>query len=212
MTGDGGISPLSEQVKRILELEDELDLDFIMNDASELIEENREGMDRIKGIVQDLKDFAHPSEDKPSFADINKGLESTLNVVRNEIKYKATVTKDYGDLPQVLCHPQQLNQVFMNLLVNASQAIEKEGDIRIETRADDGYVEIKIGDTGLGIPEENHSRIFDPFFTTKDVGKGTGLGLNVAYNIIQKHKGTIDVESREGEGSVFTIRIPVDSH
>ena len=109
----------------------------------------------------------------------------------------------------VKCYPQQLNQVFMNLFVNAAQAIEKQGEISIVTRADDGFVEITIGDTGSGIDKEYLSRIFDPFFTTKDVGKGTGLGLNVAYNIIKKHNGTIDVKSQVGKGTVFKIRIPI---
>ncbi|MCK5507205.1 MAG: ATP-binding protein, partial [Desulfobacterales bacterium] len=110
----------------------------------------------------------------------------------------------------VRCYPQQLNQVFMNLLVNAAQAIEKKGEIRILTRAFDGYVEIKISDTGKGIPEEDISKIFDPFFTTKEVGKGTGLGLNVAYNVIQRHKATIDVESEVGKGTTFSIRLQTD--
>lgn len=109
----------------------------------------------------------------------------------------------------VKCYPQKLNQVFMNLFVNAAQAIEKQGEISISTRADNGFVEIKIGDTGSGIDKKNLARIFDPFFTTKDVGKGTGLGLNVAYNIIKKHKGTIDVKSQVGKGTVFKIRLPV---
>ena len=156
-----------------------------------------------------LKDFAHPGEQKLKYADINKNMESTLNVVWNELKYKARVVKEYGDLPEMRCYPQQLNQVFVNLLVNAAQAIEKEGEIRIATRALDGKVEIKISDTGKGIPEENLSKIFDPFFTTKEVGKGTGLGLNVAYNIIEKHKGTIDVESTVGKGATFAIKLPL---
>jgi len=133
-----------------------------------------------------------------------------LNIVWNELKYKAEVKKEYGHLPLVKGYPHQLNQVFMNILVNAAQAIEKQGKIRIVTRALDGQVEIAISDTGSGIPKKSLSKIFDPFFTTKDVGKGTGLGLNVAYNIIQKHKGTIDVESEVGKGTTFRIRIPVD--
>jgi signal transduction histidine kinase len=132
-----------------------------------------------------------------------------VNVVWNELKYKADVIKDYGDLPRVQCYPQLLNQVFMNLLINAVQSIEKRGEINIKTRADNGYVEIKISDTGSGIPKENLNRIFDPFFTTKDVGKGTGLGLNVAYNIIKKHHGKIDVNTGLGKGTTFTIKIPV---
>ncbi|MCK4485579.1 MAG: GHKL domain-containing protein [Desulfobacterales bacterium] len=189
-----------------------MDIDFVLDDIPNLMKESQEGAERIKKIVIDLKDFAHPGDQELKYADINRSLDSTLNIVWNELKYKSTVTKDYGDLPQVRCYPQQLNQVFMNLLVNAAQAIEKQGEINIMTRALDGKVEIAISDTGSGIPEENLSRIFDPFFTTKEVGKGTGLGLNVAYNIIKKHKGAIDVESEVGKGTTFTIRIPVDGH
>jgi len=206
-----GRSSISEQLSYIAELEKEVDIDFILNDTPNLIKESQEGTDRIKKIVIDLKDFAHPGELKLNYADINKNMESTLNVVWNELKYKARVVKEYGDLPQVKCYSQQLNQVFVNLLVNAAQAIAKEGEIRISTRKIDDSVEIKISDTGAGIPKENLSKIFDPFFTTKEVGKGTGLGLNVAYNIIKKHNGTIDVESVVGKGTTFTIRIPVGS-
>ncbi len=201
---------LSEEVEAIRALEAEIDIDFILDDTENLIKESQEGTERIKKIVLDLKDFAHPDEDKLQAADINKCLESTLNIVWNELKYKATVQKEYGDLPRVQGYPHQLNQVFMNLLVNAAQAIENQGEIKIATRADNGHVEIKISDTGSGIPKENLSKLFDPFFTTKEIGKGTGLGLNVAYNIIKKHKGTINVESTVGVGTTFTIRIPVD--
>ena len=203
-------SSIIKQVEQISALETEIDVDFILDDIKDLIKDCKEGTERIKKIVLDLKDFAHPGEDKIQTTDINKGIESTLNVVWNELKYKAAVAKDYGDLPRVQCYPQQLNQVFMNILVNAAQAIKKRGEIRVSTRSDNGYVEIKISDTGSGIPKENLPKIFDPFFTTKKVGKGTGLGLNVAYNIIKKHKGTIDVESELGKGTAFTIRIPVD--
>ena len=205
----GSLSEISEQLKRIVDLENEVDLEFVLKDIFDLIDESKEGTERIKKIVQDLKDFAHPGQDKPKFADINQNIDSTVNVVWNELKYKADVIKDYGDLPRVQCYPQLLNQVFMNLLINAVQSIEKRGEINIKTRADNGYVEIKISDTGSGIPKENLNRIFDPFFTTKDVGKGTGLGLNVAYNIIKKHHGKIDVNSGVGKGTTFTIKIPV---
>jgi len=202
-------SSIEKQLEQITSLEDEADIDFILEDIMDLISDCKEGSARIKKIVIDLKDFAHPGEDEIQSADINDGIETTLNVVWNELKYKATVNKELGNLPMVKCYPQQLNQVFMNLFVNAAQAIEKQGDISIATKADNGFVEIKIGDTGSGIDKENLSRIFDPFFTTKDVGKGTGLGLNVAYNIIKKHNGTIDVKSQVGKGTVFKIRIPV---
>jgi PAS domain S-box-containing protein len=198
----------SEQIKHIAALEEEVDLDFVLKDILELIEESIEGTERIKKIVLDLKDFAHPGDDKPKLADINQNMDSTINVVWNELKYKADVIKDYGDLPQVQCYPQLLNQVFLNLLVNAAQSIEKRGEIKIKTRANNGYVEIIISDTGSGIPKENLPRIFDPFFTTKKIGKGTGLGLNVAYNIIKKHQGEIDVKSDVGKGTLFIIRIP----
>ena len=202
-------SSIEKQLEQISGIEEEIDLDFIMDDVMDLIGDCREGTKRIKKIVIDLKDFAHPGDDKLQARDINKGIESTLNVVWNELKYKATVTKEYGDLPVIKCYPQQLSQVFMNIFVNAAQAIEKRGEIRISTRADNGSVEVRISDTGVGISRENISKIFDPFFTTKEVGKGTGLGMNIAYNIIKKHKGTIDVESTPGKGTTFTIRLPV---
>lgn len=201
--------PIEKKIDQIATLEKEIDIDFILDDVMNLVEECKDGTERIKNIVLDLKDFAHPGEDKLKFTDINKGIKSTLNVVRNELKYKAVVIKSYGDLPLVECYPQQFNQVIMNILVNAAQAIEKQGEIKIETRALDEKVEIKISDTGSGIPKENFSKIFDPFFTTKDVGKGTGLGMNIAYNIIKKHKGTIELDSTVGVGTTFTIRIPV---
>ncbi len=209
MAGDAALTSVSEQVKHILALEDEVDIDFILDDIPGLIEDSREGMDRIKNIVQDLKDFVHPGEAKLKYTDIHKNLDSTLNVVWNELKYKAKVIKDYGNLPEVKCYPQQLNQVFANLLVNAAQAIEKQGEIKIMTSANDGHIEVIISDNGVGIPEENLSRLFDPFFTTQEIGKGTGLGLNVAYNIIKKHNGDIKVESELGKGAIFIIRIPV---
>jgi len=210
MATEEGRAAISERLGHISKIEKEMDIDFILEDIPNLIKESLEGAERIKKIVIDLKDFAHPAEQKLECADINRNLESTLNIVWNELKYKATVIKKYGELPEVRCYAQQLNQVFMNILVNAAQAIEKEGEIRIATRAVDGQVEIAISDTGSGIPKENLSKLFDPFFTTREVGKGTGLGLNVAYNIIQKHKGTIEVESEVGKGTTFTIRIPVN--
>lgn len=198
-----------EGIDRALHQEAELGIDFILEDLPQLVRESREGLDRIRKIVIDLKDFAHPGEDTLKLADLNQNIDSTLNIVWNEIKYKAVVRKDYGDLPQVNCYPQQLNQVFMNLLVNAAQAISEKGEIHIATRTEGETVIVTISDTGCGIPPENIHRIFDPFFTTKEVGKGTGLGLHVAYNVIRKHNGTIAVESTPGKGTTFTIRLPV---
>ncbi len=201
---------IQSNVAEIVGFEKDIDVEFLLEDIVDLIGDCREGTDRIKKIVIDLKDFAHPGEEVIQSTDINNGLESTLNVVNNEIKYKATVHKDFGDIPPVKGVPQQLNQVFMNILVNAAQAIEKKGDIHIKTRLVERNVHITIGDTGCGISEENLKKIFDPFFTTKDIGKGTGLGMNIAYNIIQKHQGTIEVRSEIGKGTTFTISLPAD--
>ena len=140
---------------------------------------------------------------------LNQNLDSTLNVVWNELKYKAQVFTNYDNIPPVVCNAQQINQVFMNILVNAAQAIEKEGQIHIATRCDNSHVEIEISDNGPGIPEENLSKIFDPFFTTKKIGEGTGLGLNLVYNIVQKHKGQIQVDSKEDSGTTFIISLPI---
>jgi two-component system NtrC family sensor kinase len=145
-----------------------------------------------------------------SYADINEGLESTISIAWNELKYKATLTKAYGELPKVWCNQGQLNQVFLNILVNAAHAIMDQGEIRIETRTEDESVKIAFSDTGSGIDPDNLRRIFDPFFTTKAVGKGTGLGLAIAYDIIvNKHGGTIDVQSEIGKGTTFIITLSV---
>ena len=132
-----------------------------------------------------------------------------MNVVANEIKYKAQVVKSYGLLPEVECMPMQLNQVFMNLLVNAAQAIAEHGTVTISTGAEHDWVWVAVTDTGAGIAPENLKRIFDPFFTTKPVGEGTGLGLSVSYNIINKHQGRFEVESEVGKGTTFRIWLPV---
>ncbi|MBR9982043.1 MAG: response regulator [Desulfatitalea sp.] len=208
VAGESPGSALEEVITAIKAFEKEIELDYVLSDITDLINDCREGTNRIKKIVLDLKDFAHPGEDRLQATDINHGLDSTLNVVSNELKYKATVVTDYGDLPMVQGYPQQLNQVFMNILVNAAQAIEKKGRIEVRTRAVDRFVEVTIQDNGCGVPPGNLSKIFDPFFTTKEVGKGTGLGMNIAYNIVRKHNGTIEVTSDPGQGTTFTIRLP----
>jgi len=160
--------------------------------------------------VRDLKDFSRVGEANWQWADVHEGLDSTLNIVRNELKYKCQVTKHYGQLPKIYCLPSQLNQVTMNLLVNAAHAIPERGDIVITTRlAGSDAVQIEISDSGSGIPPDILKRIFEPFFTTKGVGKGTGLGLSIAYGIIAKHHGRIEVISHVGRGTTFTITLPV---
>lgn len=201
--------PIEHQIAAVEAIEAEIDLPFLLEDVSALIKESSDGTERIKKIVEDLKHFAHPGQDKIQDTDINQGLETTLNIVNNELKYTATVIKELGDLPIIQANPQQLNQVFANILVNAAHAINTNGEIRIQTRHLDEQVEICISDTGCGIPEDHLERIFDPFFTTKEVGKGTGLGMNIAYNIIKKHQGDIQVSSVVGEGTRFTIQLPI---
>ena len=204
-------SGLSGLIEKIQSMDKKIDLDFILDDIPSLLEESSEGANRVKAIVQDLKDFAHPGAEIAAYSDIHQNIDSTLNIVWSELKYKAEVIKDYGELPYINCYPRQLNQVFMNILVNAAHAIEDKGQIKIITRPLDDQIEVIISDTGQGIAEENMLKIFDPFFTTKEVGKGTGLGLNLVYNIIQKHKGSIHVKSKVGKGTEFIIKLPVNS-
>lgn len=186
-------------------------LDNIAVDAHDLIMESLEGVERVCKIVSDLKDFSRQGQiDNWVMADVHSGLESTLNIVWNELKYRANIVKSYGELPLIECIPSQLNQVFMNLLVNASQAIEgNDGIITITSECIGDQVCISIGDNGAGIPEGALSKIFDPFFTTKEVGRGTGLGLAISYGIIQKHHGSIEVTSVLGDGTLFLIKLPV---
>jgi two-component system NtrC family sensor kinase len=140
---------------------------------------------------------------------LNECLESTINIVWNELKYKTTLHKEYGEIPKVLCNSGQINQVFLNMLVNAAQAIENTGDITVRTWQDQENVFVAISDTGSGISAGHLNRIFEPFFTTKDVGKGTGLGLSISYDIVKKHDGDIQVESKKNKGTTFTIRLPL---
>ncbi len=187
-----------------------IDFDFLRSDVFELVAESRDGLGRVAKIVQDLRSFSHVGEQEWQPVDLHQGLDSTLNIVWNELKYKCQVIKDYGDLPPVFCLVAQLNQVFMNLLVNASHAIECQGTVTIRTRQlDPDQVCVEISDTGSGIPDENLKRIFDPFFTTKPVGKGTGLGLSLAYGIIERHHGRIEVESEVGAGTTFRVILPI---
>ena len=184
-------------------------LAFLLDDLPTLIRESLEGTERVRKIVADLKVFSHPTEKQMVHADLNECLKSTLNIVHNELKYKARVITDFGSVPEVRCRPGEINQVFMNLLVNACHAIERQGEIRVSTRTEEGAVVVSIADTGCGIPEEIRGRIFDPFFTTKPVGKGTGLGLTLSYDIVRKHGGTLTFESEVGKGTTFRIRLPV---
>jgi two-component system NtrC family sensor kinase len=186
-------------------------LDYIAEDIGDLVEESLEGAERVRKIVQDLKTFSRVNEAEWQFVNLVEGLESTITIVWNEIKYKATLVRDFAELPPVRCYSHQLNQVFMNLLVNAAQAIDKEGRITVKAWQEGEAVAFSVADTGCGIPPENLNQIFMPFFTTKEAGKGTGLGLSVSYEIVQKHQGEILVDSELGKGTTFTVRIPIDA-
>ncbi|GFE59644.1 PAS domain S-box protein [Geobacter sp. AOG2] len=201
--GDADLAGVNEQRKS-------LKIDYIFDDSSQLIAESLDGAQRVRKIVQDLKSFSRVDDTEQKRADLKECLESTIGIAWNEIKYVATLTKNYGDIPPVLCYPQQLNQVFMNLLVNAAHAIEGKGEIRVRTWQDGDEACVSVSDTGCGISEENQKHIFEPFFTTKEVGKGTGLGLSISYDIIKKHHGEILVESGIGTGTTFTVRIPIN--
>jgi PAS domain S-box-containing protein len=187
----------------------QIDFTYLREDIFSLIHESSSGLARVKKIVQDLKDFSHVDQADWQQADLISGLESTLRVVWNEVKYKAEVVKELGKLPEVECLPGQINQVFMNLLVNAAQAITERGTITLRAGQDGDNVWVEVADTGQGIPEENLRLIFDPFFTTKSVGKGTGLGLSLSYGIVKKHHGRIEVKSQIGVGSTFRVWLPV---
>ncbi len=200
---------LGRDTDEITGLKQKVDYAFLRDDIGKLLLESEDGVERVKHIVQDLKDFSHVDQAEWKPADLNSGLESTLNIVHNELKYKAVVVRDLHPLPLIECLPQQLNQVFVNLLVNAAHAIDQQGTITVRTQAVADGVSIEISDTGHGIAPEHLGRIFDPFFTTKPVGHGTGLGLSIAYGIVTKHGGRIEVTSAVGKGSTFRIVLPL---
>ena len=199
----------TDAIEELNRKQKELKLDYIIEDIKGLITESLDGSERVQKIVQGLRSFARVDEAEYKYANMNECIESTLNIVWNELKYKATLKKDYGNIPLTKCYPQQMNQVFMNLLINAGHAIEKQGEITVKTRDEDGSIVIAISDTGRGIAKEHLNKIFEPFFTTKEVGKGTGLGLSITYEIVQRHNGEITVESEVGKGTTFTVRIPI---
>jgi two-component system NtrC family sensor kinase len=192
-------------------LRERIELEFLKEDIPSLMRESREGIVRVRKIVQDLKDFSHVDATQEwQFAALVQCIDSTVNVVNNEIKYKADVVREYVDIPDVECHASEINQVIMNLLVNAAQAIGPErGTITIRNGADDKHVWFEIADTGSGIEKASLARIFDPFYTTKPVGKGTGLGLSISYGIVQKHHGQIHVQSEVGKGTRFRVELPI---
>ena len=205
-----------EKLRKILDNTPELEGHDVQGELTRILDAlenvgrvNQTACQRIVSIVRSLKSFARLEEPECRQADIHEEIDSALTLVHHELKARIEVERDYGELPDVDCFPGPLNQVFMNLLVNAAQAIEGKGHIRITTRAEGDHVRIAFTDSGSGIRPENIDQVFEPGFTTKGVGDGTGLGLAICYKIIHAHHGGIEVESELGKGATFTITLPV---
>lgn len=208
-------------VEAIRQAEEEVDADYLQAQIPKALARIQDGVGRVATIVRAMKEFAYPDRQEKNPADLNKALLSTITVARNELKHTATVQTDFGELPQVLCRVGDLNQVFLNLLVNAAHAIEDrlaaapegpEGLIAVRTRCEDGWVRVSIQDNGMGIPDEIRERIFEPFFTSKEVGRGTGQGLSIARSIVvDKHGGALDFETEPGAGTTFIISLPIEA-
>jgi signal transduction histidine kinase len=209
-----------ERISRVADGIEAADIDYLMEEIPAAIEQTLEGVERIAKIVRAMKEFSHPGQEDKTPIDINNAIESTITVTRNEWKYVADIVTEFDtSLPPVPCLPGEFNQVILNLIINAAHAIadvidgqsSEKGAIRIRTRKTENVAEVVISDTGTGIPVAIRQRIFDPFFTTKEIGKGTGQGLAIARSvIIEKHGGTLNLESTEGKGSTFTICLPLE--
>jgi signal transduction histidine kinase len=207
-----------EFLAEVQRVEEESDCAFLLAEVPQALTQTLEGVDRVATIVRAMKEFAHPEGQQMAANDLNRALLSTLTVARNELKYVANVETEFADLPPVVCNIGDLNQVFLNLLVNAAHAIGEvvkgtfeKGTIRVRTQAEGNTVLVTISDTGCGIPEANRTRILDPFFTTKEVGRGTGQGLAISRSVVvDRHKGSLTFASEVGKGTTFYVRLPVD--
>jgi two-component system NtrC family sensor kinase len=198
------------KVRKLLEPAPDNEVRRLLDILGEVCRNNEIATERIMKIVRSLKNFARLDEAERKKVNIHEGIESTLSLLRHQLKNRIRIVKCFGDIPEIECYPNELNQVFMNILVNAAQAIKHRGEITVKTWREGDRVKIAISDTGIGIPPENLSKVFDPGFTTKGVGLGTGLGLSICYKIIQDHRGTIEAESSK-QGTTFTISIPLNA-
>ncbi len=215
--GTGNMERIDEVSRSLQSMSQELDHEFLLTDFGKALQESLEGSERIRHIVRDLRDFSHQDTGERVPSNINQCLDTTVNLVWSMMKHSVVLRKEYSDLPEVQGYPMQLKQVFMNLLVNAYQAIREKlgdsgdtGEIFLCTSHNGSEVRVTIRDSGVGIPQANLDRIFDPFFTTKEVGEGTGLGLSTTFNIIRRHGGTIKVHSQAGKGTTFEISLPLE--
>ncbi len=197
-------------LRRIEEFQADSHLKTIKEDFPLILAETAEGLGRVKQVVSDLNHFAHAGEEKKEICDIHRCIDTALSILRYDLRRKVSLNKDYGEVPDIVCNPALMNQVFLNLLLNAYQSIEGVGTIKISTFKEEGSVIVAIKDSGCGIAPENVDRIFEPFFTTKKQGEGTGLGLSTAYGIVKNHKGNIEVESKKGVGSIFRVKLPLE--
>jgi PAS domain S-box-containing protein len=209
---------LPDEVAAVDEAADENDIEYLAEEVPTAIGQSLEGAERVTEIVRAMRQFTHPGTGEKKTIDLHQAIESTITVTRNEWRYAAEVKTEFApDMPQVPCLPGDLNQVILNLIVNAAHAIadvkgdsEQKGTITIATAHDSEWAEVRVSDTGTGIPPENRDRIFEPFFTTKEVGKGTGQGLAISHSVIvEKHGGQLNVESEPGAGTSFIIRLPL---
>ena len=196
-----------EEPPEVTAIKKDIDYEYLISDLAKIVKSCRNGAERSKRIVSDLKLFARAEDDQLIGWDLNQGLEAALSLCAGQFKNRINFVKDLGVLPPLVASPQ-LTQVFLNLVVNACQAIPDRGEVKIKTWHEESFHYVSVSDDGQGIPLEHRDRIFDPFFTTKKVGEGTGLGLSISYGIVEKHGGIILVESDVGKGTCFTIKLP----
>ena len=204
-------SNVEDILKNVKEFKEEIELDFVKEEIDQLLTGIKDGADRTAEIVKGLRTFSRLDEADKKYASINESLDNTLVILRNRYKGRIDIVKDYASFPDIECYPGKLNQVFVNIIGNAIQAIEDKGIIILKTTIDKKNVYISIKDDGMGMPDNVKEKIFDPFFTTKDVGEGTGLGLSISFGIIEKHEGTLNVNSAQGKGTEFVISLPLSN-